>query len=89
MFMTYLATILRASATFVWLGGLLHFAPAGIRRILKSAMCGQTYIGGGPRDAGVVAKAIARGRGAIGWLASAHHSKVEKANRGAMRFLEQ
>ena len=32
----------------------------------------------GPRGAGALAKAIARGRGIIDWLAGAHRSQVEK-----------
>ena len=78
MFMTYLATISCTSATFVQLGSLVELASAGIRCTFKSAMCRRACIGAGPRGAGVLAKAIARGRGIIGWMAGAHRSQVEK-----------
>ena len=78
MFMTYMETISRTSAPSAQLGGLLQFAPAGIRRNMKSATCKRTCIGVGPRGAGVLAKAIARGRGIVGWLAGAHRSQVEQ-----------
>ena len=78
IFMIYFATVSRTSATSVQLGGLLQFAPAGIRRKFKSLTCRRKCIGVGPRVAGVVAKAIASGRGAIGWLGGAHRSPIEK-----------
>ena len=78
MFMTYMETISRTSAPSMQLGGLFQCAPAGIRRNMKSATCRRACIGVGPRGAGVLAKAIARGRGIICWLAGAHRSQVEK-----------